>query len=405
MHIAKVAEFPFPTAPDLLQLQAAEKRLHILGALQDNKATELGKYITRFPVLPRYGKMMALSHQHNLQAYTISIVAALSVQEVLLETPISFVSPDKLKALRQRWFATRKQWAGLGNSLLLGDIMVLLRAVGAAEYANSEGKLERFCEENGLRHKAIIEIRKLRKQLTDCLNNCVPDCSVIVDPKMEPPSDLQAKLLRQILLSGMGDQIAKKITPDEIKDTDNKVKYKYAYKANNMEEPVFLHQGSVLKGTLPEFVIYQEIYETNKMYMRGVTAIEPEWLPFFVPHLCQLSEPLLVPEPRYEPDDGKIYCTVTGSFGPQNWQLPQVEIVHPKTLDYYKWFAKFLLDGAIFPKLGKFKAILLSPPTTMVKSWAKLQPRTVGILKALSGKDVYSKDVLLDLWKSDSKCK
>lgn len=102
----------------------------------------------------------------------------------------------------------------------------------------------------------------------------------------------------------MGDQIAKKISPDEVKEGEDKVKYKYAYRANGMEEPVFLHQASVLKQTLPEFVIYQEIYETNKMYMRGVTAIEPEWLPIYVPHLCNLSEPLTSPEPRYNPDTG-----------------------------------------------------------------------------------------------------
>jgi hypothetical protein len=35
------------------------------------------------------------------------------------------------------------------------------------------------------------------------------------------------------------------------------------------------------------------------MYMRGVTAIEPEWLPKFAPTLCNLSEPLNEPPPRY----------------------------------------------------------------------------------------------------------
>ncbi|KAJ8951391.1 hypothetical protein NQ318_009955 [Aromia moschata] len=35
--------------------------------------------------------------------------------------------------------------------------------------------------------------------------------------------------------------------------------------------------------------------------MRGVTAIEPEWLATYVPNLCNLSEPLLTPEPRYNP--------------------------------------------------------------------------------------------------------
>lgn len=89
MNIDKIVNFPFPTAPNLLQLKSAESRLEILGALNCGKVTPLGKAIAKFPVLPRYGKMLALSHQQNLLPYTICLVAALSVQEVLLE--VSFL--------------------------------------------------------------------------------------------------------------------------------------------------------------------------------------------------------------------------------------------------------------------------------------------------------------------------
>lgn len=65
-----------------------------------------------------------------------------------------------------------------------------------------------------------------------------------------------------------------------------------------MEDPVFMHYTSVLKQESPEWIVYQEVYETNKTYMRNVTAIEPEWLPKFAPTLCRLSDPLLEPPPR-----------------------------------------------------------------------------------------------------------
>ena len=48
-----------------------------------------------------------------------------------------------------------------------GDPMVLIRAVGAAEYA---GMTQEFCDRYGLRFKAMKEIRKLRKQLTNEVN-------------------------------------------------------------------------------------------------------------------------------------------------------------------------------------------------------------------------------------------
>lgn len=92
MNIDKVVNFPFLTAPDLLQLRTADKRLEILGALKDGKVTPLGRAISKFPVLPRYGKMLALSHQQNLLMYTICLVSALSVQEVLLEVNIHYIN-------------------------------------------------------------------------------------------------------------------------------------------------------------------------------------------------------------------------------------------------------------------------------------------------------------------------
>ncbi len=42
--------------------------------------------------------------------------------------------------------------------------MVLLRAVGAWDYSSSP---EDFCRRNGLRYKALVEVRKLRQQLTN----------------------------------------------------------------------------------------------------------------------------------------------------------------------------------------------------------------------------------------------
>lgn len=106
--------------------------------------------------------------------------------------------------------------------------MLLLRAVGAFEY---EGGSEKFCESAGLRAKAMNEIRKLRKQLTLEVNVLVEGNSqVSLDPQMKPPTDEAATVLRQILLSGLPDRIARKIKDDEIKDDEDKKKLKYAYR-------------------------------------------------------------------------------------------------------------------------------------------------------------------------------
>jgi hypothetical protein len=42
--------------------------------------------------------------------------------------------------------------------------------------------------------------------------------------------------------------------------------------------------GSVPKGV-----------QDSKLYMRGITAIEPEWLPMYAPALCNLPLPFVDP--------------------------------------------------------------------------------------------------------------
>lgn len=410
MGIDKVSNFPFPSPPDREQLEMAEKRLKVLGALDGSKEvakiTKLGSSIASFPVSPRFGKMLALSHQHQLLEYTICMVAALSVQEVLQEVPLAGEAGNK----DSKWRTKRRAWAGSGNSLMLGDPMVLLKAVGAAEFSHSQGKLQEFCDENGLRLKAVQEIRKLRVQLTNDINLNVPNLELAVDPKMEPPTDQQSKMLRQILLSGLGDQVARKIPDDELKLKEQKHKLKYAYQIPDMEEPVHMHSCSILKKKQPEWIVYQEVYETRngdatKMFVRGITAIEPEWLLKFVPGLCNYGNALEEPEPRYDAEEDKIYCHVKATFGRSGWPLPIAEIEMPDTLDKYRQFARFLLNGEVFEKLAEFTQNLLSTPATMTKSWSKLMPRTEVMMNALANRQIDSRRKLLQELKANPNCK
>ena len=57
--------------------------------------------------------------------------------------------------------------------------MVLLRAVGAFECSMNK---EVFCRRNCLRYKAMMEIRKLRQQLTN-IGVCVCVCASRCDDK------------------------------------------------------------------------------------------------------------------------------------------------------------------------------------------------------------------------------
>lgn len=302
-----------------------------------------------YPLAPRYAKMLLLSQQHDLMQLSITLVAALSVQELVLDQPADSEAGDT----HRRWLGQRRSWAGTGNSLLLGDPMVLLRAVGAAEYS---GDIEAFCSTNGIRSKALREVRKLRVQLTNETNLILPSGTkpIVVDPKMPPPSDLQAKLLRQILMAGLPDHVARKISPNEIKETEDRRKFKYAYRCPEMEDPVFLNPSSILRYTNPEWIVYQDIYEhDDKIYLRGITAIDPEWLPVFSPSQCTFSAPLELPSPRYDSEQNRIVCHMNVTFGRSGWPLPVMELEFPAGVDRFKFFAQFFLSGAVCPLLER----------------------------------------------------
>ncbi|CAG5120252.1 unnamed protein product, partial [Candidula unifasciata] len=222
MRIDKVANFPFPTPPDDEQIKAAESLLISLGALQkvgssSNRfkalkkvkspvISDLGMSMASFPVAPRYAKMLILARKYKVLPYVVALVAALSVDEIFVDSiqPSDVAeNKEKLQIFKEKLSVFRSKLAG--NFLLLGDMMILLTAVGACE---AEGCSPEFCTQLGVRFKAMREIRKLRIQLTNAANVVFQDDSLVVDPKLPPPSDEQALILRKVVLGGLADHVA-----------------------------------------------------------------------------------------------------------------------------------------------------------------------------------------------------
>ena len=139
------------------------------------------------------------------------------------------------------------------------------------------------------------------------------------------------------------------------------------------------------------------------LVISGVIAVEPDWIPVLVPSLCTFSKPSENPPPCYDSEAGVVKCHMTCTFGPRSWQVPAQELEYPAGLDRYKWFARFLLEGKVVPALAKFVPFLLSAPVTMIKTWAKLQPRTEVLLSELVSGKADSKTALEAAWKKDPK--
>lgn len=217
--------FPFPTPPDETAVKVCENLLIQLGALEHDKTrtkamrdeqitkiTDLGKMIASFPINPRYGKMLTLASQQDDKAilsYVICLISGLSVPELFIDGETVIVKKDEIEKpekqinqnmslkeqqraeaeqekekraagskLKIKYSQMRQAWLnGVpgSNTMLLGDLMLLLVALGAVEYEqhqqvtsmSKEENCINFCEQYGIRYKAIVEARKLRKQLVN----------------------------------------------------------------------------------------------------------------------------------------------------------------------------------------------------------------------------------------------
>uniref|UniRef100_A0A914EEH4 RNA helicase n=1 Tax=Acrobeloides nanus TaxID=290746 RepID=A0A914EEH4_9BILA len=405
MNIVKVANFPFPTVPNLDQIEDAEKKLIRLGALEMNvknkqkeaRITQLGRTLSMFPLSPQFAKILVMANQHKLLPYAVCLVSILSVREPMISV-VSIRGMDSADTQQKmaEMLKQRRSWCGLGQGRRLGDLMVLLRAIGAADF---EQMNQNECEKLGLRFKAMQEIRKMRRQLVNLINaSCSLKEDLAIDTKMAPPTEEQAKMLRQILVACLSDQIAKRVD----RSIANEEIPKGAYQSQKLEGHIFIDATSILYQEEPDFVLYQEIVQVqNRKCMQTVCAVEQEWLPKLAESYCnfQVVEDL---EPKYDSKIGKVVQKCKVTFSERAWPLGEADRPMENNILLYKHFAKFLLSGKICPKLEKYTPLLLASPATMTKQWAHLQKRTEALINALVEYEVTSFEKLVEIWKKKS---
>ncbi|KAL5524621.1 ECM16 [Sanghuangporus sanghuang] len=350
MHIDTVTNFPFPTPPDRTRLHKAEVLLTRLGALAytsalsrplatpaDGPITVLGKSMALFPLSPRFSKMLVAGRQHGCLPYVITIVAALSVGDPFLHEEAlqgdDGVVPDEreelnlirneeakakeLNRLRRRaFYKSQEVHARLGKGL--SDVFRFLSVVGAYEFAG--GGLQ-FCQEHFVRPKAMEEIHKLRAQISSIVSTNFPGVGVSLVDKLKPPTDLQLKVLRQLICSAFIDQVAVR---KDLVQTTSMSGNRYSstrgipYRALGISEDVFIHPSSVLYSRdPPDFVVFQEAVHTSQVWLKNMTVINPAWLSALGKGtMCTYSKPT-------KNNSGKLM--VIPRFGPEGWELPAVK--------------------------------------------------------------------------------
>ncbi|EKM60771.1 uncharacterized protein PHACADRAFT_203923 [Phanerochaete carnosa HHB-10118-sp] len=337
MHVDAVVNFPFPTPPDRLNLKKAETILTCLGALSipesgaaaGGQITDVGRAMALFPLSPRFSRMLVSGRQHGCLPYVIVIVSALSVGDPFLreealdqdessdekDEDLSHIQSEAVRAKESRrlrrkaFFESQEIHASLGQHT--SDVFRVLSAVGAYEYAGGGHK---FCTDHFVRPKAMEEIHKLRAQISSIVHTNYPDTDPGFVPNLRPPNSLQ------LLTAGFIDQVAVRKDRAE-KESASGDQYTTSrgvpYRAMGIDEDVYIHPSSVLANQPPsEFVVFLEVVRTSKVWIKGLTVVNPAWLSQLGRSLCTFSKPVRTKEG---------VSVVVPHFGPAGWELPPVK--------------------------------------------------------------------------------
>lgn len=329
MNVVNVVNFPYPTPPQAQQLAQAERLLRNIGAIdatKDGKITNVGRELMRYPVNPRFAKMLQIARPNGLLAHTIAIVAGLAVGDLFVPEPQAMskqtngnAEEDEEDLNNQTVIDKRKQAYGRAQATLTGwddqaDVIKLLTAVAA--HAQAEGN-KSFCAEYFLREKGMSEVQQLRRQLHNIVKDIVLDANGIpFATDLPPPTDKQRNLLKQVVASGYIDNVAIRadVLPNAIptarKPTRaNEVPYRTllpsiaeseidrtASPAEQAEQrSVYVHGSSILARLspreMPQYIIYSHL---SRREGQGRTRIHP-LTSVAPPHLASLAKetPLL----------------------------------------------------------------------------------------------------------------
>ncbi|GMM53658.1 ATP-dependent RNA helicase [Maudiozyma humilis] len=301
MAIHNIVNFPFPTPPERAALASAVELLRYLGALDEKeKITEEGRKMSLFPLSARFSKMLLVSNEHNCLPYIVSIVSALSVGDPFIsetELGISEYADKKPKDdeesdaqevedhdakeqranLRTKFRKSRAKFDKLDK---FSDIFRMLSVVCAFDYVKRRDKTS-FINNHFLRGKLMEEIVKLRKQLMYIIKSNVSKENIAVSVRDEDllvpiPSEIQIKLLKQMICAGFPDRVAVRaddLYPEEAKITNRTLIINVPYipvltkKKPQIEECFsYIHPSSILNNSgeiPPKYMVFSSLHQND----------------------------------------------------------------------------------------------------------------------------------------------
>ncbi|KOX74135.1 putative ATP-dependent RNA helicase DHX35 [Melipona quadrifasciata] len=251
LGIDNVLRFNFPSAPPSKNLLTGLELLYALGAIDNNGelTMPLGMTMAEMPLEPVLAKSLIVSGEMECSEELSTILAMLQVQNV-------FIKPAGGQAAIKARIAHRK------FEVEEGDLLTLLNVYTAYE----KNKTPSWCQKQFLNNKALRRATEIRTQMHSMMK------------KLD---------IALVSCNGNVQQILKCITAGLFPKAAY-LHYTGVYKTVHGNKDLYIHPNSCLYTfQQPQWLLFYEVLQTNKTYMKDITVIQPEWLLELAPHFYE----------------------------------------------------------------------------------------------------------------------
>ncbi|SFC60281.1 ATP-dependent helicase HrpA [Microbulbifer thermotolerans] len=268
LRIGDIRDFPFVDPPDQRLINDGYKLLQELQALDARgKVTPLGRTLSRLPLDPRLGRMLAAAAARGSLREILIIVSALAVQDPR-ERPA-----EKRQAADEK----HRQWQHQESDFL--SYVQLWEAFEAQRQALSQNQLRKWCQRNFLSWLRMREWRDIHHQLRLA-------CRELKLKENAEAADYAA--VHAAIVPGLLGNIGVR---DENKEFLG---------CRNRRFHIFPGSGQFKKP--PRWVVAAQLLETSRLFAHTVAKIEPDWVLAAAEHLVKRN----YSEPHYDTRSGRV---------------------------------------------------------------------------------------------------
>lgn len=256
LRLGEIEKFPFLESPEPKAIRSGIRLLQELNALDRSETlTPTGQAMARFPIEPRFARILIAANQLGSLTEACVLVAALSIQDPRERPSEKTQQADEKHRLfqddRSDFVSLLKLWQ------IYQDTKKLRSKSGMRKFCRDHFlSFMRMCEWEDVWHQLVrIATRELKYKLN------------------HQPADYQA--IHAAILPGLLSQIGFK--------QDG---YEYLG-ARNLK--FHIHPGSDVRKKSPKWVVCAEQVETSRVFARLVAAVEPEWIERCAGHVLKRS--------------------------------------------------------------------------------------------------------------------